>query len=313
VGAKAWALVAGYFAWQTWLFVASLVTSGLRIRFEWSVSAVRDMVRHGFGYSTAHWATRLGDLVNPLVVGTFLGATGVGYVAFGQRLVDTIAFAKRGAYRLGMVAMSRVKSEDHERLRYSIEEGSLLQFLALGVPFCLFALAARWVVPVAFGHQWTEALPVYSLLALATVFGASGFIQTTFLFSRGRNFAVTGAAAIQSVVLGAVAVVAIKHIGLDGFGIAWLASLGWLLYADRVVRKMIPFSYDRLLPWVFVLAPPVLFPLTPMPWAFLLLVPLLLVALPGIRSELFRVLALIRSSIGQAPVVRPGTAEVSVR
>jgi len=248
LGAKEWSLVAGYFAWQAWLLVGSLVTCGLRLRWDWSLSAVKNMARHGFSYSTAQWASRLGELVNPLVVGTFLGATGVGYVAFGQRLVDTVAFAKRGAYRLGMVAMSRVGTDEQARLRYSIEEGSLLQLLALAIPFACFGVAAHWVVPAVFGHQWAQALPVYSMIAFATVLGASGFIQTAFLYSRGRNMAVTGAALIQSVALAGVATLLVKHIGLDGYGIAWIASLVWLIYADRMVRRMVSVSYRRMLP-----------------------------------------------------------------
>jgi len=222
MGAKAWALVAGYFAWQTWLFFGSLATSGLRLRLDWSISAMKDMTRHGVSYSTAQWISRLGDLVNPLVVGSFFGATGVGYVAFGARLVDTIGFAKRGAYRLGMVAMSRVAEGDEHRKRYAIEEGSLLQLLSLAVPFACFGVVARWLVPVVFGHEWVRALPVYSLLALATVLGASGFIQTTFLYSRGRNLTVTGVTAIQSAALAVSAVFLVKHFGIDGYGVETL-------------------------------------------------------------------------------------------
>ena len=297
LGAKAWALVAGYFAWQTWLFVASWVTSGLRLRWDWSRPAIRDMWRHGLSYSTAQWANRLVDLVNPLVVGTFLGAAGVGYVAFAQRLVDTIAFAQRGAYRLGMVAMSRVGSDEKDRLRYSIEEGALLQLLALAVPFACFGIAARWLVPALFGHEWTRALPIYSLLALATMLGAAGFIQTTFLYSRGRNMAVTGVAAVQAIALAVGSVILVKHIGLDGYGVAWLLTLVNLVVADHIVRKMFSFSYKRILPWVVVLSPPVLFPLVPMPWAFLLLAPIALVLLPPMRAEVRRIVGLIRSSM----------------
>ncbi len=301
LGAKAWALVAGYFAWQTWLFVASWVTSGLRLRWDWSMPAIRDMWRHGLSYSTAQWVNRLADLVNPLVVGTFLGAAGVGYVAFAQRLVDTIAFAKRGAYRLGMVAMSRVGSDEKDRLRYSIEEGSLLQLLALAVPFACFGIAARWLVPALFGHEWTRALPLYSLLALATMLGAAGFIQTTFLYSRGRNMAVTSVAAVQGIALAVGSVILVKHIGLDGYGVAWLLTLANLVVADHIVRKMFSFSYKKILPWVVVLAPPILFPLLPLPWAFLLLAPVALVLLPPMRAEVRRIVGLIRSSMLSPP------------
>jgi len=300
-GAKSWALVAGYFAWQTWLLVASWVTSGLRLRWDWSMPAIRDMARHGLSYSTAQWANRLGDLVNPLVVGTFLGATGVGYVAFAQRLVDTMAFAKRGAYRLGLVAMSRVGSDEKDRLRYSIEEGSLLQLLALAIPFACFGVAARWLVPAIFGHQWVRALPLYSLLALATVLGASAFIQTTFLYSRGRNMAVTGVGAVQTLALAVASILLVKHIGLDGYGVAWLITLVNLVYADHLVRKMFGFSYKRIAPWAVVLGPPVLFPLVPTPWAFLLLAPLALVLAPQMRAEIRRITGLIHSSMFKPP------------
>ena len=289
VGAKAWSLIAGYFAWQTWLFVASLATSGLRLRWDWSMDAVREMARHGLGYSTAQWVGRLGDLVNPLVVGTFFGAVGVGFVAFAQRLVDTFGFAQRGAYRLGMVAMSRVGTEEKSRLRYSIEEGSL---------------------PALFGHQWARAVPLYSLLALATVLGASGFIQTTFLYSRGRNLAVTGVIAVQTVALAVAAIVLVKKMGLDGYGDAWLIALVDLVYCDHIVRKMFGFSYKKILPWVVVLAPPVLFPLVAMPWALLLLAPFLLVLLPPMRAEIGRIFELIRSSLSKPPAEPPTAAVI---
>jgi PST family polysaccharide transporter len=257
------------------------------------------MARHGLGYSTAQWVTRLASLVNPLVVGTFLGAAGVGYVAFAQRLVDTVAFAQRGAYRLGMVAMSRVSNEEESRLRYSVEEGSRLQLLALGVPLACFGLAAHWVVPAIFGHQWLRAVPLYGLLALFAMLNASGLIQMTFLYSRGRNMAVTGAASIQVVVLAVSSIFLVKRMGINGFGVASLLALVDLIYMDRMVRKFFAFSYKRILPWVVILAPPVLFPLVEPPWGFLLLAPIVLVLLPGMRVEIKRIFDLIRSSLAR--------------
>ena len=302
IGAKQWSLVVGYFAWQIWLFAASLSTSWLRLRWEWSVEAVKDMTRHGLTYSSALWVTRLGDLVNPLVVGTFFGAAGVGYVAFAQRLVDTLAFAKRGAYRLGMVAMSRVGNDEKSRLRYSIEEGSLLQTLALAIPFAGFGIVARWVVPVIFGHEWSAAIPLYSLLALYTVLSAAGFIQSTFLYSRGRNLSVTLVSIVQTATLAAAAVVLVKHFGLDGYGYAWMLTLVSVFVSDYAVRQMFGISYRKVLAWLLVLGPAVLFPIVPIPLAFFLLVPMLFLILPQMSSEVTRIYELIRSSIAKAPV-----------
>src|ERR1700728_1451655 len=193
-GAGAWSLVAGFFAWQTWLLLGSFAFSGLRPRWNWSLETMREMLRHGLSYSISQWAVRLSGLVNPLVVGTFAGGGGVGYVAFAARLTDTFGFAQRGAYRLGLVAMSKVHPDDKRRLRYGIEEGSLLQLVALALPFAGFGVLARWLIPLLFGRVWVHAIPIYSLLAVAVVLSAPGLIQMTFLYSRGKNMSVALAA-----------------------------------------------------------------------------------------------------------------------
>ena len=302
-----WSLVIGFFAWQSWLLITSMFASGLRPRWDWSWQEIRAFGRHGLGFSSSDWLRRAGDLVNPLVVGSFFGATGVGYVAFALRLVDTVGFAKRSAYRLGLVAMSRVGQDDTSRLRYSIEEGSLLQFLALAVPFAGFGVLARWVVPVAFGHSWVRALPVYSLLALTAALSSCGFVQSTFMYSRGRNVRVAVAVALRDVILAAGAVLLVRTMGLDGFGVASVIALGSLVYLDRAVRRMFSFSYAKVLPWVAILGPPILFPLLPMPWAFVLLSPTALVLLPSTRREIARLFSVLKSAMSRADLSATGS------
>jgi O-antigen/teichoic acid export membrane protein len=298
LGAGPWSLVAGFFAWQTWLLVGSLLFSGLRPHWNWSPRTMREMSRHGLTFSGSQWVTRLGGLVNPLVVGTFAGAVGVGYVAFAYRLTDTFAFAQRGAYRIGIVAMAKIHADDTKRLRYGIEEGSLLQLLALALPFAVFGIASRWLVPLLFGRAWSLAIPIYTLLALAAVLNATGLIQTTFLYSRGRNNAVTVAAAVQTVVLAGSAVLLVKHLGVDGYGYAFLLALVNLVVLDRMVQRVTPISYRRQIPFVVAYAPLVMFPLVAMPWALLLLLPLFALSfVPSFRGEEARVVRLVWTSL----------------
>jgi O-antigen/teichoic acid export membrane protein len=194
--------------------------------------------------------------------------------------------------------MSKVHSSETERLRYGIEEGSLLQLVALALPFAAFGLAAHWVIPLLFGHVWIHAIPIYTLLALAVVLNAPGLIQTTFLYSRGRNNAVTLVAAVQTVVLAVSAVVLVRHYGIDGFGYAFLLSLVNLAVLDRVVRRTTSISYRRLVPFACAFSPLVLFPLVAMPWALLLLAPYAIFSfVPSFRGEQLRIVRLIHSSL----------------
>jgi O-antigen/teichoic acid export membrane protein len=284
--AGAWSLVFGFIAWQTWLFIGSLLLSGLRPRLNWSMATNRELLRHGLSFSASKWIASLMGVVSPVVVGGFWGASAVGYVAFAQRLVDTLGFASRGAYRLGLVAMSRIAPSDTRRIRRGIEEGTLLQLLALGVPFALFALVARLVIPLLFGTAWSPAIGIYSLLTLACLLNAGGAIQTTTLFARGNNARCAIGFGIQAAVLAVVAAILVPWLGITGFGLASIAALAYLLYVDRQVRQIAAFDYRKSIPFALALGSAVLFPIPNWPFDLLLLIPLaLLAAIPTTRSE----------------------------
>jgi O-antigen/teichoic acid export membrane protein len=274
LGAGTWSLVSGFFVWQTFLLIGSYAMSGLRPRLRWSRQTARDLTKFGFSFSLATWISLLGALANPLIVGRFYGARGVGFVAFAQRLVDTIGFASRGAYRLGMVAMSRVPDEQTHRLRRAIEDGSQLQLIALGLPFAVFGVMAPTAIPLLFGREWTPAIHLYSLLALGSFFGASALLQTTLLWSRGRNLSVAVASFMGSVVLGVGAIFLVRRYGIEGFGYASLLALLDLIYLDRTVRSIVSFSYRNYALVAITLAPMVAYPLIPVPISLVVFVPL---------------------------------------
>ena len=295
-------LVAGFFAWQTWLLLASLVLSGLRPRLRWSNSIARALLGHGTSYSASGWIGGIGALTIPIVVGIYRGAAGIGYVSFALRLVDTVAFAQRGAWRLGLVSMSRV-GNDRSRLRRGLEEGSVLQLLALGMPIALISANARWIVPTVFGRSWTPAIDVFVLVSLVTFLRAPAFIQSTLLYSRGRNMPNVTATIIGQACTAAAVVILVPHFGVTGYGAATACSLVSLLYIQRVVRReIVRFSYKRLWPFVIALGPIILMPLAPMPWALIMLAPLIATfSLPGPRDSLRHAYDLMKLALLREP------------
>ncbi len=298
----AWSLVAGFFAWQTWLLLASLVLSGLRPRLRWSNSTARALLGHGTSYSASGWIGGIGALTIPIVVGVYRGAAGIGYVSFALRLVDTVAFAQRGAWRLGLVSMSRV-GDDRSRLRRGLEEGSVLQLLAVGVPIALISANARWIVPTLFGRSWTPAIDVFALLSLVTFLHAPAFIQSTLLYSRGRNMPNVTATIIGQACTAAAVVILVPHLGVTGYGAATVCSLVSLLYIQRVVRReIVRFSYRRLWPFVTALSPIILMPFAPMPWALIMLAPLIATfSLPGPHDSLGNTYDLVKLALLKGP------------
>ena len=298
----AWSLVAGFFAWQTWLFVMSLVFSGLRPRLRWSSSTARSLLVHGTTFAATPCIDGVGALTIPIVVGIYRGAAGIGYVTFALRLVDTIGFAKRGAWRLGLVSMSRV-GDDKSRLRRALEEGSVLQLIALGLPLAVICANARWIIPTVFGRSWSPAIDVFALLSLVTFLRAPSLIQTTLLYSQGRNTPQVTSAIVRQASLVIAVVILVPRLGVTGYGWAAACSLVSLLYLQSVVRReVVKFSYRRSVPFAIVLGPVIAMPLAPMPWALLMLAPLLAVAaLPGPRDSVRHTYELLRLALSRKP------------
>jgi PST family polysaccharide transporter len=300
LGAGAWSLVIGFLAWQLWLLVGSYLLSGLRLRLRWSNSMTRELTSFGFSYSLQTGTSQLGGLVNPLVVGTFLGATGVGYVAFASRLVGTLGFAARGAWRLGLVSLSRVVDGDKDRLRRAVEEGSEFLLIAMGVPFAIFGVMARTVIPLFFGQEWTTTIRLFTVLALVTVAGASGFIQVALLISRGRNYTVAIAGAIQAVILAVGAYFLVRRFGLNGFGYASILTIAGLIYVDRATRSIVSFSYGKYLLWLLAIAPLVSFSLLPFPASYVTIAPLVVLTLiPSTRREGQRQFVVVKNALSR--------------
>lgn len=304
-GAGAWSLVIGFLAWQLWLLIGSYLLSGLRLRLRWSNSMSRDLTSFGFSYSLQTGTSLLGGLVNPLVVGTFLGATGVGYVAFALRLVSTFGFAQRGAWRLGLVSLSRVPDGDKVRLKRAVEQGSEFLLIAMGIPFAIFGLMARTVIPLLFGQEWTAAIRLYTVLALIAVVSASGFIQVALLISRGRNYTVAIAGAIQAVVLAIGAYFLVRRFGLNGFGYASTSAIVGLIFVDRATRSIVTFSYRKYVLWLLAIAPLVSFSLLPFPVSLVTIVPLVVLTLiPPTRREGRRQFAVVKNALSRGRSVK---------
>lgn len=297
-GAGLWSLVAGFFAWQTWLLVGSLALSGLRPRLAWSRRTAREMAAYGWTYSLSTWISSARRSAGVLIVGTFAGAAGVGFVTFAQRLVTTLNFTRRGVHRVGIAAISRAGLPARDRLSRAMEEGSLLLMLVAAAPFAAFGLVAGWAVPVVFGPAWAPALPVFVILSLVAVLGVPTTVQRTVLVAYGRNLQVAMATAIELVVQVAASLLLVPVAGLVGFGVASGLTLVVTVYTHWAAARHTAVRYRRLVVPVVGLAPPVLAPLLPFPWELVTLVPAVaLLLVPPARRELRELVGSLRAAL----------------
>lgn len=287
----------GYVAWQTTLFITSALAARLWPRWRWSKQMFFALTHHGVSYSSNTWIDQLAGLINPVIVGALVGATGVGLVGLALRLVDTAGFALRAAWRLGVAAISRLVDQP-ERLRSGLEEGMLMLVIALGLPLASLAVLSPWLLPLVFGRAWTPVAALYGILALGRLATSVTMPQVTLLFVEGQMLAVAKVLMLGTMLMVAASTVFVSLLGIDGYAIAQLVSAIVFVLIDRKVRPRILFSYRKSVKAIAALGAPMLTPFFPWPWRLVLCVPALaLAAIPDVRHSLLNMVRSARSSL----------------
>ena len=271
-GIGVWAPIAGTIASSGFFLVGSYVLANYRPRLGISRAGAWDIGRFGLQYVPAPLLWTSANLVNPLVVGAFLGSASVGYVALATRLAETAGFVMRATYRVSLVALSRVQS-DSARLRRGFEEMLMVQAIGVGVPLAGLAVAAPSLVPLLFGDEWQPTLEVLPFVSFSLLMLGMFNTHLSLLYVLGRTLATSMLALVRFVLLGSAALVLVPTLELTGYGIAILVSTSAWVLADRSLRRLVNFHYGPAARWMLVLTPPLFIPLLDMPWALVLLSP----------------------------------------
>jgi O-antigen/teichoic acid export membrane protein len=252
LGWGAWAPVDGMLTTQCVIVAMTYWYVRLPLRLHMDRTLARDMLGYGLSYSGAIWIWQLRSLVNPLIVGHFAGARGVGLVALAIRLVEVLSFAKQATWRLAMVALAKL-DESASRLRRSITEGMRLQSIAVGLPMAVFALLAPYVLPPLFGSRWDPAFHVFPFIALSYLINANFNLHTSVLFLFKKNMRVLEFHTLHVVLFAASAALLVPRFGYMGYGWAEVAALPGYLILNRPIRALVGSpDYSPALLWTFV-------------------------------------------------------------
>jgi PST family polysaccharide transporter len=211
-------------ATQLLMLILVYVSAPLRLRLCWERALIREMLGYGLSYSGAMWIWQLRSLVNPLIVGRFAGAQGVGFVALAIRLVEVLAFIKQATWRVAMAALAKLDG-DTGRLRRSITEGMRLQALAVGFPLALFAGIAPFVLPPIFGSRWDPAFHVFPFIAFSYLVNSIFTLHSSVLYLLKRNLQVMYFHALHLVLFAASAALLVPRIGYIGYGWAEIVAV----------------------------------------------------------------------------------------
>lgn len=250
-GAGAWAPLFGWLAQQSFGLVAYFWSAHLRPSLAWHWPLAKRMLTYGLSFSSSIWVWQLRSLVNPLIVGRFVGAAGVGYVALAIRLSEMISFVKSATWRLSIAALAHLRG-DCSRLCSALCEGMRLQILAIGPLLVGFVILGSPVALRLFGPRWGPMLRVFPFIALSYLTNAMFNLHSAVLYVSQRNWRVTKFHVVHVALFAGSAWFLVQSFGVLGYGLAELVAIVSYFVIDREVRLLdVRPKYGLAVAWWF--------------------------------------------------------------
>jgi PST family polysaccharide transporter len=223
-GYGVWACVVGWWVQQVVTLAMVYRAAPYGPRLYWDRKLAGRVLRYGFSFSASSLVFQTRDLIYPLVVGRYLGADALGYVALALRLVKRLTIVKEIAYRLSVPALARVQ-RDRTRMIRAVTEGMQLQVLAQAPLLVGFGWFGLWFLPFAFGPEWRPAMEVYPFIALSYLANSIFNMLSSGLYALGRNLRVVAFSATYVALLFGSAFLLVPRFGLLGYGLAEVVAL----------------------------------------------------------------------------------------
>lgn len=247
--AGVWAPVMGQIAWQVFTLIAAGACAAIPCRLCFDLQHARPMLSYGVGLTASLRTWQLRTLVNPLIVGRFVGAEGVAYVALAIRIAEALGSFRLAAGRMAIAALARLQDRRNE-FRRALERALYLQVVTLGPLLCAFALLGPYVVPHVIGARWMPSIRIYPFAAAGVLVNSVYNLQASALFVVGKQWLVMRAYATHVILLALTTLILLPRLGLIGYGWAELAACSAYCMIHSGLSGTVPISYRRLRPWV---------------------------------------------------------------
>jgi PST family polysaccharide transporter len=273
-GGGVWAAVAGQTVWQGFIAMAAYRRAGLVPRLRFEAREARAMLAYGIGLTASLRAWQLRTLVNPLLVGRFVGAEGVAFVALAIRTAEALGAVRLAAGRLAIAALARLRDR-HEEFHSTLERALYLQVIVLGPLLVTFVLFGPFLMRHVIGQRWMPSLAVYPFVAAGVLVNSVYNLQASALFVMGRQWLVMRSYGAHVALLGIGTLILVPRAGIVGYGWAELLACGGYLLIHSGFAGARVISYKKLAPLVLCFFSLLFVPGASRNWTFVLWMALL--------------------------------------
>ena len=244
-----WALVFGMLLTAAMGTALSYVFHPYRPSFKFDSVAVRRVVDFGKFTIVFAIASYVSNMADNVMVGRLLGTAALGNYSLAFNIASApIVVVIFSATAVLLPAYAEINAQNPAQLEPAFIKAfnlTLLIMFAIALPLFMFA---EQIVELLFGHRWTTAGSVLTILALVIPLRGLTLLASTVFWSANRPRALAIARTLEAIVF-----VAALYPLTSAFGLAGVACAGFIAYAlaclNRVIalNKIIPGISSKLL------------------------------------------------------------------
>lgn len=240
-----WSLIGQQLAGQA-VMTAVFAAGPWRPRFRFSAQRLREMWAFGAQVSLNQVVTGATEQTFNLLIGTFFGATVLGYFTLAWRAVQLVkSLISSAVYHVGLSAFSRLQ-QDRQALVEAFLNATRISCL-VGFPIAIgIALVAEPLVVGAFDEQWRRSIPLLSLMALELIPTFYGVFLSALY--RAMDRAAWGLAmAVAYAVVGLGGALAVAPYGIEAMVAVWVGRAFLLMPLHvMLLHRLLAVPYKRL-------------------------------------------------------------------
>ena len=230
------ALVVSWYVYNITILLLSMSAIGYTPRFGLDRKEVEGLFHHSRHIFFQNLMSHGKKLANPLIVGYFLGSSGVGIVSFAEKIVQGLSFYKNALQRVTVSTIGSL-GEDKEKLMKYMKEGTLLQMLPLAFLLLGGSVIVYLISIWAAQDLWIWMNKLYPFLAVGFFFYILLTIPKTMLQMHGGLKYVTHFWLVFDLIFFVSAFFGVKYFGVIGYGIAEIMTMPAYFILFRSVRK----------------------------------------------------------------------------
>jgi lipopolysaccharide exporter len=238
-GAGAASLIGGYLVQQTvralWLAIRGWNTA--KPSFRLRRSDLKGYLSFGMYQLGERTTNYLGSNLDYTLIGGMLGASALGVYSIAYRLISIPQMRLNPIItRVAFPVFARRQDDDEALCRGYLEVTRLVAFISFPM-MAGFAVTAPQLVPVAFGPQWSDSIPILQVLSIVGVMFSLGNLNGSLFMAKNRpdlglklnvgRLVLLLCALIPAIQLGGILAVAWAFVGvvtITGFFTRWLLT-----------------------------------------------------------------------------------------